>query len=279
MINWDIDPEIFRIGIFAMRWYGTLFTIAFVAGYFIMKFIFRQEGISTKKLNHLTIYVACGTIIGARLGHCLFYEPEYFLQNPMEMFFPIARNNHGNWQFIGYQGLASHGAALGILIVLYIFSRINRLPYLWTLDRIVIVIALAGFFIRTGNLMNSEIFGQPTALPWGFAFVRSPEWYRHPVNMQPCHPTQIYEAVACLAIFVLLLVRYVNYQDKIKPGFLFGIFLVTLFSVRFLIEFIKIEQVAFEQGMALNMGQLLSVPFIICGVWVIFAHRCSQILI
>ena len=263
---WDVAPEIFSIGIFSSRWYGTLFTIAFVVGYFILRKIFRQEAVPLRKLNRLTCYVAMGTIVGARLGHCLFYETEYFLQNPLEMFFPIVRDVNGAWQFVGYQGLASHGAAIGILAALYVYARVERLPFLWTVDRIVIVVALSGFFIRMGNLMNSEIYGQPTNLPWGFDFVRSPEWYRPPINAQSCHPTQIYEALAYLAVFVLLAKKYFRNKEKLKTGLLTAIFLVSVFTMRFLIEFLKIEQVPFEKDMTLNMGQLLSIPFIIAGV-------------
>ena len=273
-MTWNVDPEIFRVGIFAVRWYGTLFTAAFVFGYFILKNIFRREGVPVRQLNLLTLYVAAGTIIGARLGHCLFYEPEYFLQNPIEMFFPVA-NFDGEWRFVGYQGLASHGGALGILAALYVYSHKQRVSYLWVLDRVVIVVALAGFFIRMGNLMNSEVIGYPTQMPWGFEFVRSPEWY---IYMQPCHPTQIYEALAYLAIFFTLLRTYIIYNVKLFRGFIFGLFLVTLFSVRFLIEFLKIEQVSFEKGMLLNMGQLLSIPFIFCGFYFLFFHKKSVTL-
>ena len=277
MIKWNVDPEIFHIGSFSVSWYAALFTTAFVLGYFIMKKIFRQEGISVKILVCLTFYIAFGTLIGARFGHCLFYEPEYFLKHPMEMFLPIARDNYGTYKIVGYHGLASHGAAIGILIALYIFSRAERLSYLWILDRIVIVVALSGFFIRIGNLMNSEIFGHPTNLFWGFEFIRSPKWYQHPINSQPCHPTQIYEAIAYLAIFVLLCRRYFKKSEKQYSGILFGMFLVTLFTMRFMIEFLKIEQVPFETGMLLNMGQLLSIPFIFCGIYLLAKYRGKKI--
>jgi len=254
-ITWDVDPEIFRVGIFSVRWYSLLFAASFVLGYFIMKKIFGQEGIPVKILDRLTWYMIFGTLIGARLGHCLFYEPDYFLKNPVE----VVQIWHG--------GLASHGAAAGILIALYIFSRVERRPYLWILDRIVIVVALSGFFIRMGNLFNSEIFGHPTALPWGFEFVRSP------VHTQPCHPTQIYEALSYLAIFVWLCRMYFRKSEKPYPGVLFGTFLVSLFTVRFFIEFLKENQVEFENGMLLNMGQLLSIPFIFCGIYLLVRRQ------
>lgn len=249
-ITWNVDPEIFRIGIFSIRWYGLLFAAAFISGYFIMKKIFLREGVSVKVLDRLTWHMVFGTLVGARLGHCLFYEPDYYFQHPWEIF--------AIWE----GGLASHGAAAGILIALYIFSRTEHRPYLWILDRIVIVVALSGFFIRVGNLMNSEIYGVQTSLPWGFVFVRMHETV-------PKHPTQIYEALSYLAIFVMLCGMYFKSKKAVRPGVLFGFFLTTLFSVRFLIEFIKEDQVGFEKGMALNMGQLLSIPFVLFGTYLL----------
>ena len=256
-ITWDVDPEIFRVGIFSVRWYGALFAIAFVLGYLITKKIFSREGISVKTLDRLTWYMVFGTLMGARLGHCLFYEPRYYFEHPAEIV--------QIWQ----GGLASHGAGLGILVALYIFSRVERLPYLWILDRLTIVVALSGFFIRMGNLMNSEIFGHPTGLPWGFAFVRSPEWYHPPLDALPCHPTQLYEALSYLAIFAWLFMIYFKKAEKPYSGVLLGKFLTSLFTVRFFIEFLKENQVDFENGMLLNMGQLLSIPFIICGIYLL----------
>lgn len=246
-ITWNADPEIFRIGNFAIRWYGLLFASGFFFGYLIFLRIFKREGLSVELLDKLTMYTAIGTIVGARLGHCLFYEPEYYLSNPVEIL-KIWRG-----------GLASHGAAIGILIALYYYSKSVKRPYLWILDRIVIVVALAGFFIRMGNLMNSEIYGIETDLPWGFIFVAAGETV-------PKHPTQIYEGLSYLAIFGLLYLLYFNQKIKLKQGYLFSIFLVLLFSVRFVIEFIKEVQVEFETGMTLNMGQWLSIPFILIGL-------------
>ena len=260
-ITWNVDPEIFRIWIFSLRWYGLLFAAPFVIGYFITGKMFRQEDIPLQVLDRLTWYMIFGTLIGARLGHCLFYEPGYYLKNPAE----IVQIWHG--------GLASHGAGIGILIALYIFSRAERLPYLWILDRMAIMVALSGFLIRMGNLFNSEIFGIRTNLPWGFEFVRSPEWYQPPVLAQPCHPTQIYEALAYLAIFVWLYRLYFKKNEKPYPGILLGIFLVSALSVRFFIEFIKVEQVDFEKGMLLNMGQLLSIPCVLCGIYLLVRQK------
>jgi phosphatidylglycerol---prolipoprotein diacylglyceryl transferase len=258
-ITWNADPEIFRIGNFALRWYGLLFASGFFFGYLIFLRIYKREGISVELLDKLTLYTAVGTIVGARLGHTLFYEPSYYLGNPVEIL-KIWRG-----------GLASHGAAIGILIALYYYSRIIRRPYLWIVDRVVIVVALAGFFIRMGNLMNSEIYGIETDLPWGFIFVRAGE-------IMPKHPTQIYEGLSYLAIFGLLYTLYWKESIKLRDGYLFSIFLILLFSVRFLIEFIKEVQVDFEAGMALNMGQWLSIPFILGGIGLfIWSYNRSRV--
>jgi prolipoprotein diacylglyceryl transferase len=263
-ITWDVDPEIFHTGVFSVRWYGVLFAAAFVLGYFIMRKIFRQESVPVKALDRLTWYMVFGTLIGARLGHCLFYEPGYYFENPAE----IVQIWRG--------GLASHGAAIGILAALLIFSRVECRPYLWILDRMAIPVALSGFFIRMGNLMNSEIFGHPTSLFWGFEFIRSPEWRQPPMSAQPCHPTQIYEAIAYFAVFVWLCRMYFGKSGKTYPGVLFGTFLASLFSARLLIEFVKVDQVGFEEGLLLNMGQLLSIPFIICGIYLLMRPRSNE---
>ena len=222
-----------------------------LSGVYCLQKIFKKEGLSVELLDKLTVYVAVGTVVGARLGHCLFYDPAYYLQNPIEII-KIWRG-----------GLASHGAAIGILIALYYFARKNKKPYLWILDRIVIVVALAGFFIRMGNLMNSEIYGIETSLPWGFIFVRNGE-------VLPKHPTQIYEALSYLLIFILLYSIYRKKGTKVRQGLIFSLFLILLFSVRFLIEFIKEVQVDFEQTMSLNMGQWLSIPFVIIGFYLLY---------
>jgi phosphatidylglycerol---prolipoprotein diacylglyceryl transferase len=254
-IVWNVNPEIFSIFGIHVRWYGVLFALSFVAGYMIFTKIFKKEGIPIEVLDQLTLYMALGTIIGARLGHCLFYEPSYYLSHPLE----IIKTWHG--------GLASHGAAIGILIALYLFSRKAKKGYWWILDRIAIVVALAGFFIRTGNLINSEIYGNPTTLPWGFIFLREGETIAK-------HPTQIYEALSYLTIFFLLAHLYVRRPIKYRDGFLIGLFLVLVFVARFLIEFVKEPQETFEASMSLNMGQLLSIPFIIMGgILIYFSTR------
>lgn len=250
-ISWNVDPEIFRVGSIAVRWYGLLFASAFFFGYLVFTKFFKNENIKIELLDQLLVYVAIGTVIGARLGHCLFYEPEYYLSNPIEIL-KIWRG-----------GLASHGAAVGIVVALYFFAKKNRLRYFWLIDRVVIAVALGGMFIRLGNLMNSEIYGIETSLPWGFIFLRDGQTL-------PKHPTQIYEALSYLAIFALLYIWYWKKKGELKEGVVFSVFLILLFAVRFFIEFVKEVQVPFEQGMELNMGQILSIPFVLTGFMLLF---------
>jgi phosphatidylglycerol---prolipoprotein diacylglyceryl transferase len=250
-ITWNVSPEIFSIGSWAVRWYGLLFASSFFFGYLILVQVFKKEKIEIKFLDELTTYMIIGTVVGARLGHCLFYEPSYYFQHPLKILMV--------WE----GGLASHGAAIGIILTIIIFSRVRKFSFLWVMDRIVIVVALSGFLIRTGNLMNSEIFGIPTTLPWGFYFLRA----SNPAEaLDPRHPTQLYEGFSYLMIFLFLWRYYYLKNGKPQPGFLFGMFLILVFGVRFLIEFIKEPQVGFEQSMFLNMGQLLSIPFVIAGI-------------
>lgn len=250
-IPWNINPEIFSVGKFAIRWYGLLFASSFFFGYLIMAGFFKKEKIPEEVLDRLTLYMALGTIIGARLGHCLFYEPGYYLSNPVEIL------------MVWHGGLASHGAGIGIFIALYLFAKKSKKSYLWILDRVAVVVALSGFFIRTGNLMNSEIYGVETNLPWGFVFLRNGETV-------PKHPTQIYEALAYLFVFILLYFIYKRNQGMFKSGLLFSLFMIFVFGFRFFIEFIKNNQVAFESGMMLNMGQWLSIPFVLFGIILLF---------
>jgi len=249
IVPWDVNPEIFRIGSFAVRWYGLLFASSFLFGYIIMQRIFKNENLSDAVLDRLTIYMAIGVIVGARLGHCLFYEPDYYFAHPLE----ILKIWHG--------GLASHGAAIGILTAIWLFVRKEKKDYTWAIDRIAIVVALSGFFIRMGNLMNSEIYGVETTVPWGFVFLRNGE-------TAPKHPTQIYEALAYLMIFILLMWIYWRKKGEHIQGTLISLACILIFTARFFIEFLKEPQVAFEAGMKLNMGQLLSIPFVLLGcIW------------
>jgi phosphatidylglycerol---prolipoprotein diacylglyceryl transferase len=247
IIPWDPNPEIFRIGSFAIRWYGLLFASSFFFGYIIMSRIFKNEGVAEVVLDRLTIYMAVGTIVGARLGHCFFYEPAFYLQHPLE----ILQIWHG--------GLASHGAAIGIILASGLFFIKEKVGFVWVLDRVAVVVALAGFFIRMGNLMNSEIYGIETTVPWGFVFLRNHE-------VAPKHPTQIYEGLAYLLIFFLLFYMYWRKKGNTSRGLLISTFLILVFAARFFIEFVKEDQVPFESKMQLNMGQWLSIPFILIGL-------------
>ena len=254
-VIWDFEPTLFGI----IRWYSLLFALAFVAGYLILqKIIFQKENIPTAYLDKLSVYVFLGVLIGARLGHCLFYEPSYYLNHIIEMLLPIAQTPDG-WKFVGYQGLASHGGAIGILIAIWLYARKTKLTMLWTLDRLVIVVALAGLFIRLGNLCNSEIYGIATNSDWGFIFIRNGETVAK-------HPTQLYEAIAYLITFAVLLFIYIKQKTRVIPGTLFSLFLILAFTSRLIIENWKEVQEAWEANMALNMGQILSIPFIAIGI-------------
>jgi prolipoprotein diacylglyceryl transferase len=250
LIYWDVSPEIFSIGPITIRWYGLLFAMSFIVGYQIMMVIFKRENRSEHDLNDLVWYMILGTVIGARLGHCFFYNPDYYLAHPLEII--------QVWK----GGLASHGAAIGILTALYLFvSKKKNFSFLWIVDRIVITVALSGFFIRMGNLFNSEIIGKPTNGKWGVVFVS--------VDNIPRHPAQFYESVAYLLIFIFLLSLYFKLNAKFKNGLLTGLFLILIFGFRFFVEFFKEIQSMFEQSMFLNMGQLLSIPFVIIGIFLL----------
>lgn len=250
-IHWNVDPEIFTLGKLSVRWYGLLFASGFLIGYYIGERMLKSEKVSQKWIDSLFFYIIIATVVGARLGHVFFYGWEYYSQHPGE----IIKVWHG--------GLASHGGALGILIALYIHSRVvTKRTMLWTLDRIVVPTALVAAFIRTGNLMNSEIYGIQTDLPWGFIFERNGE-------IVPKHPTQIYEALAYLLAFGVLMYLYWRTRSKNRPGLILGVFFVMIFAARFFIEFIKEDQEAFESGMMLNMGQWLSIPFVVGGLFLI----------
>jgi prolipoprotein diacylglyceryl transferase len=253
-IKWDVSPYLFDLGFYKLRWYSLMFVAAFFLGMIIYKKMLIREKKPLALWDNILIPVFVATFLGARLGHCLFYQPEYYIPHFWEIFVPFR-----DGKFTGFEGLASHGAAAGILIGLYYYSRKNKLPYLWVLDRIVITIALAGFFIRMGNLMNSEVYGNETNLPWGFIFTR----YHERV---PKHPTQIYEALCYLAIFVFLYMLYLKKRPPFRDGVIFSFFLILLFGARFCIEFLKETQVDFEENLPLDMGQWLSIPLIGAGL-------------
>ncbi|MDD3490449.1 MAG: prolipoprotein diacylglyceryl transferase [Bacteroidia bacterium] len=267
-ITWTVDPELFSVGSLTVRWYGLLWAIGIWLALIIVQKIFKHEKHPEAWVDKLFIYTVLGTIIGARLGHCFFYEwkelaepvtflgitfkyGNYYLSHPWELL------------YIWRGGLASHGGAIGILIAMYYYNKnVSKKGYIWIFDRLVIGVALAGASIRLGNLMNSEIYGTATTLPWGFIFVRDGQ-------TEPMHPTQIYEMIYCLVTFAVTYWLYYKKEAYKKTGFIFGVFLLGIFGTRFLLEFIKLNQEAFESGMILNMGQILSVPFIIWGIWLI----------
>lgn len=361
-IIWNVKPQIIDLGSFELRYYSLMFALAFVLGYIIIQKFLKKENLNVELLDKLTVFVVLSTIIGARLGHCLFYEFDYYSKHPLEIILPWRGTLGEDFRFTGYQGLASHGGALGILIGIYLFKRKTKTSYFWTLDRLAIVVALAAFLIRTGNLMNSEIYGNPTKTENGFVFAHDfsrlitartdnqmiedivykkssedsikvenavpinlsiifsdkikdenvikmfaerylksaltdtsyqnnivhPQPFKagYSINKQnrnfvlsmtvfgvPRYPTQIYEALSYLLIFFLLIGIYYRKGDKVKNGFYLGLLLILVFTARFFIEFVKENQEQFENTMALNMGQILSIPFVFAGfvlIWLSF---------
>ena len=265
VIHWNIEPEIFNIGTFGLRYYTLCFLLAFVSSYVLMLRIFNRENKSQELLDELSIYIFLGTLLGARLGHCLFYEFDYYKNHPLEMILPFTYIN-GEFTLTGFRGLASHGGAIGILTGVVLFCRKTKTNFLWITDRLVIVVALAGAFVRVGNFFNSEIIGLPSELPWAVVFQQ--------VDQIPRHPAQLYEAICYVLIFILLWNLYHRKQPT-KPGVMFGVFLITLFGARFVLEFVKENQEAFEEGMKYNMGQLLSLPFIAAGIYLLFRPKGS----
>lgn len=263
-ITWTWDPEMISSPV-VVRWYGLMFAIGFLVGYEIVWRIFRHEGAPEKWVGSLFIYVAVATFLGARLGHVFFYAWDYYSQNLGDIF--------KVWE----GGLASHGGAIGIAIAILLYSKnVTKKNPLWTFDRLVVPVPFVGALIRMGNLFNHEIYGGPTDMPWGFSFIENINaWMRgaEPVMTVPCHPTQIYEALSYLLLFALLMLMYWKWNAQRRQGLIFGVFFTVLFSARFLIEYVKNVQEPWEVDMiasiGMNMGQLLSVPFIVVGVWLI----------
>ena len=281
-ITWNVDPVLIHLGSLQIRWYGLLWALGFLIGYFIMRRIYRKEKMTDESLDKLLIYMLIFTVVGARLGHCLFYEPDYYLSHPLKML--------AVWE----GGLASHGGAIGILIGLWFYVRsynkskkekdnLQHINYIWILDRVVVAVCFVGALIRVGNVMNHEIYGTPTSLPWGFVFLRGSEQFCGTVDNYtacnawdapcpssewlPCHPTGLYEAFFCLVAMSILLWMYYKRDLGIKqPGLMFGIFLVIIFGSRIFIEFLKNVQVEFERNMTFDMGQWLSIPFVVIGI-------------
>lgn len=246
-INWDINPILVELGPIQIRWYGLLFAASFFIGLKLMGNMLKKDGAPEAWLDKLFIYVIVGTVAGARLGHVIFYDLSYYLSNPAEII------------MIWKGGLASHGAAIGIIISCYLFAnRVAQKSILWVLDRVVLTVIVAAILIRTGNLMNSEIIGNPTEVVWAFIFER--------IDALPRHPAQLYEALTYLIIAGLMHFLYWKKEAGNKKGLLFGMFLTLVFTARFFIEFVKANQVNFEANMTLNMGQILSIPAVIAGI-------------
>lgn len=254
-VTWDVDPEIFHIGAFSVRWYGLMFAMGFVIGIQIMTHIFKVERKPLSDTDPLLLTMVVSIVLGARIGHFLFYEPEMFLRNPLDIVLPP------------YAGLASHGAALGVLIGLWLYSRRKSSiesgqTFFWTIDRLMITAALGGAFIRFGNLMNSEIVGRPTDVSWAFIFLRNDEYEKI-----PRHPAQLYESISCLVVTFILAWWWNHYKEKTPRGSMVGIFLIWIFGLRFFFEYLKEVQVAKELTMSLNIGQQLSIPAVALGIF------------
>ena len=258
-ITWHPDVVAIDLGFFAIRWYSLCWALGLMGVYLLMHHIYREQKLSEEKFEPLFIYCFLGILIGARLGHCLFYEPQYFLSHPVEMFLPIRNIPGEGWKFTGYEGLASHGGTIGLMIALWLYSRKTGVKLIHVLDNVAIVTPICACAIRLGNLMNSEIIGRPTNAPWAFIFER--------VDAVPRHPGQLYEAI-CYAIFFFVgWCFYRKYPQRVGTGWFFGLCLFLIFTSRILIEYTKENQVDFESGMLFNMGQLLSVPFVLLGIW------------
>ena len=299
-ITWNPSEVMGHIGPVALRWYGMCWLVGLVGSYFMVKWLYKDQKIKDELFDPLFIYCFIGILVGARLGHCLFYEPDYFLSSGthfIEMFVPMHQMADGSWKYTGYAGLASHGGTLGLMIALWLYCRNTKMKIWHVLDDIAIATPIAACFIRLGNLMNSEIIGKPTDVPWAFIFEQ--------VDNVPRHPGQLYEA---LAYFCFIFVMFFAYQKskktnpqpltkakgeqareqelstlnsklstkKVGSGFFFGLVLTLIFTFRFFIEYTKADQVDFEAGMLFNMGQLLSVPFIIIGVACMIGGKWMQ---
>lgn len=290
-INWNPDPELFRLfGSIPIRYYGLLWVVGIGLAYLVVRQQYRDKKIGDDKFEPLFFYCFFGILVGARLGHCLFYQPDYYLNHFWEMILPVHFLPGGGWKWTGYEGLASHGGTLGLIIALWLYCRKTKMHYMDVLDMIAVATPITACCIRLANLMNSEIIGKPTDVPWAFVFER--------VDMLPRHPAQLYEAIAYFIFFLGMI--YLYKQGRIKQsekpqtdfskaavgkatagiaatsrhhrGFFFGLCLTEIFVFRFFIEFLKENQVNFEDGMTLNMGQWLSVPFIVIGVYFMFFY-------
>ena len=265
IINWNPDPELFSILGVSIRYYSLLWGIGLaLAGYVIYR-IYKDRQIERSRFEPLLLYAFFGILIGARVGHCFFYEFDYYRHNLLEILLPIEIFPGGGWRFSGYAGLASHGGTIGLIIALWLYCRKVKLNYVDVLDIIAIGTPIAACCIRIANLINSEIIGKPTDLPWAFIFEKT--------DMLPRHPAQLYEAIAYFVLFIAMLLIYKRYDGKLHRGFYFGLCLTSIFTFRFFIEFLKEVQEEFEVGMTLDMGQWLSIPLIMIGVAVLFSGK------
>lgn len=268
-IYWKPDEVMFHLGSFGVRWYSMCWLVGLLLGFLLMQWLYKKQQIPANKFDPLFLYVFVGVLIGGRLGHCLFYEPNYFLSSwdhIIEMFLPIRHMPSGSWRFIGYQGLASHGGVLGMLIGLWLYVRHTKVPAWTVLDNMGICSGITATFIRLGNLMNSEIIGRVTDVPWAFIFAN--------VDQYPRHPGQLYEATAYFCFFIIILAIYLHRGPKsVGTGFYFGLCLTLIFTFRFFIEYTKEVQEAFENFLPIDMGQILSLPLIAIGVWALITSK------
>jgi len=261
-ILWNPDLEAFHIGPLAFRWYSLCWLVGLLVAYLVVKWLYKDQKVPDEKFDPLFLYCFIGILVGARLGHCIFYQPDYFLtswKGIVEMFLPIHIDPQGGWHMTGFQGLASHGGTLGLILALLLYVKRLKMPVWQVLDNIAIATGTTACFIRLGNLMNSEIIGRVTDVPWAFIFER--------VDMLPRHPGQLYEAIAYALYFLLCILIYKKRPQLVGTGFFFGFCLSYIFTFRFFIEYTKEVQEAFEEGLLFDMGQLLSVPFILVGGW------------
>ena len=261
-ILWNPDLEAFHIGSFAFRWYSLCWLVGLLLAYFVVRRLYKEQQIKDELFEPLFIYCFLGILIGARLGHCIFYQPDYFLtswKGFIEMLLPIHIDQYGSWDMTGYQGLASHGGTAGIILALWLYVKRTGLGLWRVMDNIAIATGITACFIRLGNLMNSEIIGKPTDVPWAFIFER--------VDLLPRHPGQLYEAIAYALLFVIMWVIYRKRPQLVGTGFYFGLCLFYIFTFRFFIEYTKEIQEAFEATLPIDMGQILSLPFVAVGGW------------
>ena len=270
-IVWDPDPILAHLGPISIRYYATCWMVGLLLGYLMMHRLYREQKLGEDKFEPLFIYLFVGILAGARLGHCIFYQPEYFLtqwDHVVEMFIPMHHMADGSWKFTGYEGLASHGGVLGLFIAIWLYCRKTKVGGWTLLDNMGIVSGITACFIRLGNLMNSEIIGKITNVPWAFIFVKEDQY--------PRHPGQLYEALCYACFFFVGWWFYKHKPERVGTGFFFGLCLVLIFTSRILIEYTKENQVGFEDAMLFNMGQLLSVPFVLLGLYCMMGGKLCR---